>query len=354
MIARLRTWVQEHYLFLVLGFAVLVIALVAARINVRFWGLDTRGSDTYYSWVEGGRILEGNNPYERILHGNMRENRKYATYFPLFYEVSALTQLVGYRRYVSWIGFYRYIFLACNLAIGFALYILTFSRRAWALSLLAVLFWYFNRWTLTASKIVALDFIPILLMVVSLGIFERYRKTALLLFSFSLAIKQIAIFMVPLYLIWEYQQSRALKNVVVASLWIASLPIIASVPFLVWNSAGFIKSIAFSATREATNSYNWETIDSVAKLSGLIGRLPILVMFTLAYFAFWQKALGPFAAAMLVMAIFVGFNPVLYVQYFIWLIPLLLLTASEWMNKTAESDVTQSSIGNDQTNIASV
>ena len=77
-------------------------------------------------------------------------------------------------------------------------------------------------------------------------------------------------------------------------------------------------------------------------------------MFILAYFAFWQKALGPFAAAMLVMAIFVGFNPVLYVQYFIWLIPLLLLTASEWMNKTAESDVTQSSIGSDQTKIASV
>jgi hypothetical protein len=354
MIARLRTWPQEHRLFLVLGFVVLVIAFVALRINIRFWSLDTRGSDTYYSWVEGGRIRDGNNPYERILHGNMRENRKYATYFPLFYEVSALTQLAGYRQYASWIGFYRYIFLAFNLAVGFALFALTFSRRGWALSLLAVLFWYFNRWTLTASKIVALDFIPIFLMVVSLGIFERHRKTSLLLFSLSIAIKQIAVFILPLYLIWEYQQSRSFKNVIIAGLWIASIPFITSVPFLVWNAEGFIRSIAFSATRDATNSYTWESIDIVANLKGLIGRLPILAVLVTAYFASWQKALGHYAAAMLVMATFIAFNPVLYVQYFAWVMPLLLLAASEWITKTPETDITQHRIGNDPTKIGSV
>jgi hypothetical protein len=354
MIARLRIWSQEHLLFLVLGVVVLVIAFVALRINVLFWGEDTRGSDTYYSWVEGRRILDGENPYERILHGNMRENRKYATYFPLFYEISALTQVVGYRPYESWIGFYRYIFLACNLAIGFALYTLTFSRRAWGLSLLAVLFWYFNRWTLAASKIVALDFIPILLMVISLGIFERHRKTSLLLFSLSLAIKQIAIFIAPLYLIWEYQQSRSLKNVIIAGLWIASIPLITSIPFLAWNAEGFIKSIAFSATRDGSTRQNWESIDVITNVSGLLARLPILVLFIGTYFASWQKALGRYAAAMLVMAIFVAFNPVLYVQYFAWLIPLLLLAASEWIIKTFRSDVAQSIMGNNQTKMGSV
>ena len=72
--------------------------------------------------------------------------------------------------------------------------------------MLVVSFWYFNRWVLTASQIAALDFIPIFLVVVSLGVFERHRKTSLLLFSLSLAIKQIAIFIAPLYLIWEYQR----------------------------------------------------------------------------------------------------------------------------------------------------
>jgi hypothetical protein len=334
MIDRIKTWAQEHWLFLTLSIVVLVIAFVALRINMRFWPLDTVGSDTYYSWIEGRRILNGRNPYERILHGNMQENQKYATYFPLFYEASTLVQLAGYRQYHAWISFFRYVFLAFNLAIGLALFGLTFSKRTWALSLLAVLFWYFNRWTLTASKIVALDFIPIFLMILSLGLFERYRKTSLLLFSFSLAFKQIAIFIAPLYLIWEYQQSRSIKHVILAGLWIASIPLISSIPFLYWNAEGFIKSVAFSATRDAATQFGSDSIDVVARLSGLMARLPFLAILFGTYFAAWQKAVGRYGAAMLVMVAFIGFNPVLFIQYLAWLMPLLPLAAAEWMYLT--------------------
>ena len=41
----------------------LVILLAGAAVNVRFWKTDTREQDIYYSWVEGGRILNGENPY---------------------------------------------------------------------------------------------------------------------------------------------------------------------------------------------------------------------------------------------------------------------------------------------------
>jgi hypothetical protein len=342
MIDRLKTWAREQWLFLVLGVVVLVIAFGALRINMRFWHLDTVGSDTYYSWVEGRRILNGRNPYERVLHGNMRENEKYATYFPLFYEASTLVQMAGYRQYHAWISFFRYIFLAFNLAIGLVLFGLTFSRHTWALSVLAVLFWYFNRWTLTASKIVALDFIPIFLMVLSLGLFERYRKTSFLLFSFSLAFKQIAIFIAPLYLIWEYQQSRSIKNVILAGVWIASIPLLTSIPFLYWNAEGLIKSVAFSATRDAATQFGSDSIDVVANLSGLIARLPFLAILFGTYFASWQRAIGRYGAATLVMAAFIGFNPVLFIQYLAWLMPLLPLAAAEWMyltqTKTAMSN----------------
>jgi hypothetical protein len=334
MIDNIKTWAREHWLFLTLSVVVLFIAFVALRINMRFWPLDTVGSDTYYSWIEGRRILNGRNPYERILHGNMQENQKYATYFPLFYEASTLAQLAGYRQYHAWISFFRYIFLAFNLATGLALFGLTFSKRTWALSLLAVLFWYFNRWTLTASKIVALDFIPILLMVLSLGFFERYRKTSLLLFSFSLAFKQIAIFLAPLYLIWEYQQSRSIKNVILAGLWIVSIPLLSSIPFLYWNAEGFIKSVVFSATRDAATQFGSDSIDVVARLSGLIARIPFLAILFGTYFAAWQNAVGRYGAAMLVMAAFIGFNPVLFIQYLAWLMPLLPLAAAEWMYLT--------------------
>ncbi len=76
MVAKIKVWAQEHWFFLLLSIIALVIALIALRIHMRFWSMDTVGSDTYYSWVEGRRILDGKNPYERILHGNMEENNK--------------------------------------------------------------------------------------------------------------------------------------------------------------------------------------------------------------------------------------------------------------------------------------
>lgn len=333
---KIRIWFQERGLFLLVGIMALAIALIAVRVNLRFWSLDTVGSDTYYSWIEGRRILDGRNPYERILHGNMEENEKYSTYFPLFYEASALVQDMGIRQYQAWIDFWRYFFLAGNIATGLALCAIIFSRRTWALALLAMPFWYFNRWTLSASATVALDFIPIFLMVLSLGMFERYRKTSLLLFSFSLAIKQIAIFLAPLYLVWEYQQSRSIKKTVIAGLLIMSIPLLSSIPFLLWNAEGFVKSIAFSATRTALNHFGAESIDSILNLNGLLARLPFLIMLCAGYFTAFQKAMGRYGSAMLVMGIFIAFNSILFLHYPAWLMPLLPLAASEWLNSTEE------------------
>ena len=327
-------WLRANWLSLAVGIMALAITLVAIRVNLRFWSLDTVGSDTYYSWVEGRRIRSGENPYERILNGNMDENRKYATYFPLFYEASALVQNAGIRQYEAWIGFWRYFFLAANIATGLTLRFIIFSRRTWALSLLALPFWYFNRWTLHASATVALDFIPIFLMVLSLGLFDKHRNASLLLFSFSLAVKQIAIFLVPLYLIWEYQHSHSLKRTLVAGLWIISIPLISSTPFLLWNAEGFIRSIAFSATRTALNHFGADSIDVVFNIGGLLARIPFLFMLLGAYFTSWQKAVGRYGSAMLVMGIFIAFNSVLFTHYPAWLMPLLPLAAGEWMNST--------------------
>jgi hypothetical protein len=330
MTTSLKAWLRDRWLVLFVTVCALLIVLLAIRIHRRFWPMDTVGSDTYYSWVEGRRILNGQNPYERILHGGMDENKKYATYFPLFYESSALVQQLGVRQYQPWIDFWRYIFLASNVAVGLALCAFLFSKTTWALALLAMPFWYFNRWTLSASSTVALDFIPILLMVLSLGLFDRYRKTSLVLYSFSLAIKQIAIFLAPLYLIWEYQQTHSIRKTIVAGLWIVSIPLLASMPFLFWNMEGFIKSIAFSATRIALNHFGAESIDSILNLTGLIARIPFLLMLLAAYLAAWQKSLVRYGAAMIVMGIFIGFNSILFQHYPVWLMPLLPLAAGEW------------------------
>lgn len=329
-------WLKEHGLPLFILAVTLLMVYVAVRVNVRFWSIDTVGYDTYYSWVEGRRILRGQNPYERILHGSMEENNKYATYFPLFYEVSALAQEAGLRQYHEWIGFWRYPFLFSNVAVGLLLGTLLYSRSTWALALLGMAFWYFNRWTLNTSESAALDFIPILLLLLSLGVFPHHRRTSLLLYSVSLAIKQIAIFLIPLYLIWEYQQTRSIWKTIVAGLWIASIPLLASMPFLFWNAEGFFKSIAFSGTRAALNHFGAASIDDILNLRGLAARIPFLIMLCAAYLAAWQKTMGRYGSAMMVMAIFIAFNSVLFEHYPVWLMALLPLAVSEWFEAPKE------------------
>jgi hypothetical protein len=331
-----QRWLKEYGLPFFLLAATLLTVYLAVRVNLRFWSIDTVGYDTYYSWVEGRHILRGQNPYERILHGSMEENNKYATYFPLFYEASALVQERGFRQYHEWIGFWRYIFLACNVAVGLLLGVLLYSPRTWIVSLLGMAFWYFNRWTLSTSESAALDFIPILLMVLSLAVFPYYRRASLLLYSFSLAIKQIAIFLLPLYLIWEYRQTHSIRKTVLAGLWIASIPLLASLPFLAWNAEGFLKSIAFSGTRAALNHFGAASIDAVLNLEGLIARVPFLILLCAAYLAAWQKTMGRYGSAMIVMAIFIAFNSVLFEHYPVWLMALLPLAAGEWIDSPAE------------------
>ena len=336
MIEKTKSLFVGTHLAWYVAFLAVLIALIAVRVNLRFWSMDTVGSDTYYSWVEGRRILNRQNPYERILHGNMDENKKYSTYFPLFYELSAFVQKMGIRQYQHWIDFWRYFFMAGNIVTGLALCAIIYSKRTWPLALLALPFWYFNRWTLHSSAMVTLDFIPIFLMILSLGIFDKHRKTSFILFGFSLAFKQIAIFLAPLYLIWEYQQTRSWKKAILAGVWITIIPLLVSVPFLIWNTEGFIKSVAFSATRTALNHFDAESIDVIFNLSGLIARIPFLIILFGIYFVSWQRSVGRYGGAMLVMAIFIAFNSVLFTHYPTWLMPLLPLAASEWANSEYE------------------
>jgi uncharacterized membrane protein len=310
----------------------LALLILAAGIHVRLWPTETKGEDVYYAWVEGGRILNGDNPYARILAGNMRENQKYATYFPVFYELSALTQWAGLRDYPQWIAFWRSVFLVCHLVIGVLLFLLPYRRRWYAFALFAAAFWLFNRWSLHVAQIAHLDVLALLPLVASLALFDRRRRTALLLFSLSLGLKQIAIFLVPLYLIWVWREAggRARwRTVAAAAAWIALVPLAASLPFIVWQPEGFIRSIAFSATRLPADHFNVPSADALVGWVGLTARLPMLGLMAAAFWLAWRGMIGRWVAALLVMAVFVDFNTVLFRQYLAWIIPFLPLAALE-------------------------
>ena len=310
--------------------ALLLILLVASvLLDPLIQPRNMSGEDIYFSWVEGGRLMQGQNPYARVLQGDMKNNSKYATYFPVFYEASYLSERLGLADWPSWMAFWRVVFIGFELASAVLLYWMMARRNLPWIGVLAAAFWLFNRWTLKMLQTVNLDFVPLFFLLLSLDLFPRHRWLSLLAFSMSLGVKQIAIFITPLYLIWVWQTSqpeRRVRDLVIGGVIIASIPLVASIPFLLWEPRGFIYSIFFSVTRVADTPkglapplsylFNDQTLyDKVLMFGLMIG----------VYIMAWKLPSARYLAALLVMLIFICFNSVLYVQYILWGIVLSLL-----------------------------
>ncbi|MEM7796350.1 MAG: hypothetical protein AAF579_18100, partial [Cyanobacteria bacterium P01_C01_bin.118] len=146
----------------------------------------------------------------------------------------------------------------------------------------------------------------------------------------SLGIKQIAIFVLPLYLIWLWQyRNRGLKELGIGVLLIFAVPLITSIPFILWNAEGFFKSVLFSATRLGdTHISGAPSIDVMFSpeypwLVGLKAKLLMLMLMGLFYLSFLTERIGIFLATAMTMMAFLYFNSVLFLQYFVW--PLCLL-----------------------------
>ena len=107
---------------------------------------------------------------------------------------------------------------------------------------------------------------------------------------------------------------------------IASVPVIAALPFLVWNADGFVSSILFSVTRLAdTGTSAVRSLDAYLGGAVAVERILMLLLMCLLYGFAARRPAVKYAVAFLVMFTFVGFNPVLFPQYLVWLIPPALL-----------------------------
>ncbi len=299
---------------------------------------DPSKEDIYQSFLEGERLVNGINPYARILDGDMRINQKYPTYFPLFYEISFLSQKVGLVSFESWIDFWKAVFKGFDYLIALFLFtILAAKNLEWG-GVVAAGFWLFNRWTLYIITTANFDFIPIFFMLAALALFQRHKWPALFLFSISLALKQIGIFIAPLFVIWvflaEENHLRGIKQAALSIIVIASVPFVSSLPFIFWNLDGFVRSIAFSATRLADTHTNLmvDSVDALLGWQGLPARIPMGILMLAIY---WMAAKGigkRYLPAVLVFVVFFSFNAVLYNQYLAWLIALVPLLIVDYVD----------------------
>lgn len=313
----------------------LIILTTGVLVNLQFWSYESpRQEDIYFIYLDGNRLTEGSNPYDRVLSGDMQINNKYSTYLPVFYLLSSAVQRLGLGVFAEWLSFWRVAFLVANLSVAALLYWIPGQQRMTALSVFAALFWLFNRWTLHVSKTADIDFLPLFFLLLSLYLYRRNTAASYLALGLSLGIKQMAVFLVPLYLIWAWRDSHPserIKRLTAAVAMIGIIPLLSSAPFLVWNWDVFIRSILFSATRNAAASFEVYSLDAVLGLRGIPSRIPMLIMFAFVYWLTWKRSIERYTPAFLTMSSFVFFNPVFFTSYMVWVVALIPLAAYEYI-----------------------
>jgi len=294
--------------------------------------------DIYLVYEEGRNLSQGQNPYARAAEiEETRWNSALPTYLPIIYYGSWATHEIGLTKIYPWLGVWRRIFLLFNLATAYLLFIIPHHRHnATVLGIFAALFWLFNRWTLYVTTIYHFNFIPIFFLVLSLSLLPKRKTAAYLFFGLSLGLKHNAIFLTPIYLIWAWQENKEkpIRSVLAAGLTIASIPVLASLPFLILSFEGFVKSLLISLTRYPETQLGVLSLDAFMGWVGLPAKIPMLIMILLTYWAAWKGKLKPFTAGLLVMLVFVDFHSVLFRHYMAWVIPLLPLTVAETLPKS--------------------
>ena len=315
----------------------LLVGVSGLYVHTHLWGAERSldSEDIYFIYLEGRLLSMGLNPYKRILDADaqdMRENiRKYPTYFPLFYLASAGTYRAGLEDFAEWLVFWRVVFLICVLSIGYMIFRICSSEGQYFLGIFGTLFWLFNRWTLHVTEISHIDFIPLLLLIVSLSLLRsRHSVPAYLLFGISLAIKQIAIFALPVYLIWTWRtrQHNRLEHVLLAFVLMVAIPLLISAPFMIGSFEGFTKSILLSATRDADSHLHVRSLDALFDVHGIAAKIPFLLLLGLTYALVLFRRVPLYASLLLVMTVFFCFHSISYRQYTVWFlafIPLAIL-----------------------------
>jgi uncharacterized membrane protein len=203
------------------------------------------------------------------------------------------------------------------------------DKVGFLIALLGALFFLFNRWTLHVVKVSEIDFVALMLLTIGLIGISRGSSLACLAIGFSLSIKQMAIFLVPLFLFWiweDWRNNGDWRAAAINAAYLFVLPLIVITPFLFWNFPGFTQSVFVSVTRNPSVLGNIYSLDAFLGWVGLLAKLPMLFMFFLVDLATMKFDLGFFIPAMSIFIIFAAFNSVYFPSNFVWVTPLIPLS----------------------------
>jgi uncharacterized membrane protein len=162
--------------------------------------------------------------------------------------------------------------------------------------------------TLEVARIAHIDVPALLAVIGALALLPLRPRLAGLLLGVSLAIKHIAVLLVPLFLIWAWTRRRRWRDVVEQGVWIALLPALLTLPFLLWDVEALLRTLLFPMTRLPAQTVGASSLDVRLGLVGLPAKLPMLLLFAGVYGLAWRGLVNRWAAAFLIFAVFTGYN----------------------------------------------
>lgn len=298
---------------------------IAPRVTPQ--GTEIR-NDIRYIYEDGYNIANGINPYQRIHGSDMRQNQKYSTYFPGFFLFVAATVKLGFDDLEKFLKLWRPLSVLIHLFVG-VLILSLFLEKGWLVAgLFSSLFYLYNRFTLSVMGSGQIDLLAILFLILALKKGNPYW------FGVSLAVKQVAIFVVPLFLILQ-KRGENFKDEILSMLTlgikVGIIPFILSLPFLIHDAKAFFMSVLFSATRSAgglSTRLRAKSIDHIMEWEGFFARIPMLSMMSIVAYLCYRKKLNLYSSTFIIFWVFVCFNSVLLTQYIVWgvaFLPLILL-----------------------------
>jgi hypothetical protein len=331
--------------------AIAAIFLITIIVNATNYvsPANLQQSDIHYEWSQAVELSKGINPYAQVLSGNLLQNNKYATLFPLYYYF-----LLGFAAltHCSFAGFAPLYWSALQIFefVAFLFIYLPF-RKYKAVGLVGGAFFMLNRWTLLDVSMLKQDVISVALLLAALYFIDKKTRLAFFLYGLSLGIKHLGILILPIFLLPMLNSKRsALDRLLDAGALLAPI-LLPAIPFLLQNPKALVTSIFFSATRAGQTSVSTvsntgfenllvhykllsQTTPGLNLILLLLPRLPVVLFICAAIILFITKKITQPQYILFTVISFLALNPVYFDQYFVWLIPFVMVVPSSFMIKS--------------------
>ena len=293
--------------------------------------------DIYYEYEASKQIEKGENPYLKILEGDMLENDKYVTQLPNYYNFLGFVKNTSDDNFSGFIERFRFILFLSQIIGGLFIFLIFKRQNRSFLGLCGAIIYVFNVWTLNSIIFLKQDVLAIGLLLIAFYFLgnSKYRILSYLFYGLSLGIKYIGIFAFPIFLLPKKGDKLTDKTFALYILTLALVLIIPSIRYVVDDFSSFSRSILFSVTRspedsdvvygyssllvEAPESYNEDAV-----LDKLTPRLPLFIVLALTVVLLITSKIDKGTYLFLSLLVFAIFNPVIFPQYTTWIPPFAL------------------------------